>query len=143
MDKLNGIFEAIKADGFSESTLLQIDKYVNDIKNGTEDFPRFNLPEHAGLCTAGAPLIGASIIACYATASLTAGSHVEGSQGSPANLCWLARCTNRFQQSFRLYSIPIAYSSSPFRKQSDSRKPQPMLATNTFVKQQTKSYLLG
>ena len=85
MDKLNGLFEAINADGFSESTLLLINNYVNDIKNGTEDFPRFNLSEHAGLCTAGAPLIGASIIACYATASLTASRHAEGSTGSPAN----------------------------------------------------------
>ena len=85
MDKLNGIFEAINADGFSKSTLLLINNYVNDIKNGTEDFPRFNLSEHAGLCSAGAPLIGASIIACYATASLAAGGNAKGCQGSPAN----------------------------------------------------------
>ncbi|MBQ9229876.1 MAG: hypothetical protein IJ190_01715 [Prevotella sp.] len=85
MDRLNGIFEAINAEGFSESTLLLIDKYVNDIKNGTEDFPRFNLPEHAGFSKGGAPLIGASVIACYATASLTASRHAEGCEGSPAN----------------------------------------------------------
>ena len=85
MDKLNGIFEAINAEGFSESTLLLIDKYVNDIKNGTEDFPRFNLPEHAGFSKGGAPLIGASIVACYATASLTASCHAEGREGDPAN----------------------------------------------------------
>ncbi|MCR5435233.1 MAG: hypothetical protein K6F20_12690 [Bacteroidaceae bacterium] len=85
MDKLNGIFEAINSEGFSESTLLLIDNYVNDIKNGTEDFPRFNLPEHAGFSKGGAPLIGASIIACYATASLTAGCNAEGREGSPAN----------------------------------------------------------
>ena len=58
MDRLNGIFEAIQAEGFIESTLLLIDKYVNDIKNGTEDFPRFNLPEHAGFSKGGTPLIG-------------------------------------------------------------------------------------
>ena len=78
MNRLNGIFEAIQTEGFSVSTLLLIDKYINDIKNGTEDFPRFNLPEHAGLCKGGAPLIGASIIACYATASLTASCNAEG-----------------------------------------------------------------
>ena len=41
MDRLNRIFVAIQTEGFgSESTLLLIDKkYVNDIKNGTEDFP--------------------------------------------------------------------------------------------------------
>ena len=41
--------------------------------------------EHAGLCTAGAPLIGASIVACYATASFAAGGNASGSQGSPAS----------------------------------------------------------
>ena len=65
--------------------MQEIDKYIEDIQNGTEDFFRFNLSEHAGLCTAGAPLIGASIIACYATASLTTGSNVEGSKGCPTN----------------------------------------------------------
>ena len=32
-------------------------------------------------CTAGAPLIGASVIACHATASLKASRHAEGVQG--------------------------------------------------------------
>ena len=36
-----------------------MDNYVKKIQNGTEDFPRFNLSEHAGLCKGGAPLIGA------------------------------------------------------------------------------------
>jgi len=71
----------IAKEGFTDITLQEIDNYINEILNGTEDFHRFNLSEHAGLCTAGAPLIGASIIACYATASLTAGSNVEGSEG--------------------------------------------------------------
>ena len=86
MDSILDIFEAISAEGFTESTLYAINKHVNDIQNGTADFSRFNLSEHAGLCTAGAPLIGASIVACYATASLTTGSDAEGCQGgSPAN----------------------------------------------------------
>ena len=58
---------------------------LKDIQDGTEDFPRFNLSEHAGLSKGGAPLIGASIVACYATASLTASRNAEGGQGSPAN----------------------------------------------------------
>ena len=85
MDVLNDIYAAIAAEGFTSKTLQMIDNYANNIKNGTEDFPRFNLPEHAGLCKGGSPLIGASVIACYATASITTGCHVEGSQGSPAN----------------------------------------------------------
>jgi len=85
MDVLNDIYTAIAAEGFTVGTLQMIDNYVNDIQNGTEDFSRFNLSEHAGLCTAGAPLIGASIIACYATASLRASSNAESGPGSPAN----------------------------------------------------------
>lgn len=86
MSRLKFIFDKIAVDGFAESTLLEINNYINDIQNGTEDFPRFNLSEHAGLCTAGAPLIGATIVASYAAASLTASSHAGGGQGSgPAN----------------------------------------------------------
>ena len=66
-------------------SLRIIDSYVKDIQNGTEDFSRFNLSEHAGLCKGGSPLIGASIIACYATASLTSSRNADGSEGSPAN----------------------------------------------------------
>ena len=79
------LFGIIAKEGFADITLQEINNYIKDILNGTEDFHRFNLSEHAGLCTAGAPLIGASIIACYATASLTAGSNVEGCEGGPAN----------------------------------------------------------
>jgi hypothetical protein len=71
--------------GLSALTLQTIDNCIKEIQDGTEDFPRFNLSEHAGLCTAGAPLIGASIIASYATASITSSSHAEGSEGGPAN----------------------------------------------------------
>ena len=44
-------------------------------------FSPFILSEHAGFSKGGAPLIGASIIACYATASLTASRNVEGRKG--------------------------------------------------------------
>lgn len=83
--KLEHLYELIANEGFTALTLQEIDNYIKDIQNGTEDFPRFNLSEHAGFCTAGASLIGASIIACYARASITAGSYAEGSEGGPAN----------------------------------------------------------
>ena len=86
MDRLKVIFGKIATDGFADSTLFEINHYINDIQNGTEDFSRFNLSEHAGLCTAGAPLIGASIVASYAAASLAAsGNAGSGQGGSPAN----------------------------------------------------------
>ena len=81
MRSINHIYEAIDADGFKESTLQLIDEYVNDIENGRTNFSRFNEQEHAGLCKAGAPLIGASIIASYARRSLTTGCNAEGSKG--------------------------------------------------------------
>ena len=49
---------------------------------GEKIFFRFNLSEHAGLSKGGAPLIGASIVACYATASITASCNAEGREGS-------------------------------------------------------------
>ena len=80
------LFEAIKHDGFSDNSIDKINNYITDIQNGTKDFPRFNISEHAGLCTAGTPLIGASIIACYATASIGASCNVAGCERSiPAN----------------------------------------------------------
>ena len=80
--RLEHIFEIIANEGFTDIALQEINDYIKDIQNGTEDFPRFNLSEHAGLSKGGAPLIGASIIARYATASLTASCNAEGSQGS-------------------------------------------------------------
>lgn len=86
MSSILDIYEAIAAEGFGERTLRLIDEQTNDIQNGTRDFPRYNLSEHAGLCKAGPVLIGASIVAGYATASLTASLNAAGSQGSsPAN----------------------------------------------------------
>ena len=82
---LEHIYEVIAKEGFTDIALQKINNYIKDIQNGTEDFPRFNLSEHAGLSKGGTPLIGASIIACYATASLTAGGNAEGREGGPAN----------------------------------------------------------
>ena len=81
--RLEKIYGIIAKEGFTDIALQEINDYIKDIQNGTEDFPRFNLSEHAGLSKGGAPLIGASIIACYATASLTASCHAEGSSGNP------------------------------------------------------------
>ena len=86
MSAIQDIYQLIEKEGFSETTIQKIDNYIKDIQNGTEDFPRFNLSEHAGLCKGGSPLIGASVIACYATASLTTGSNAASSEGSsPSN----------------------------------------------------------
>ena len=85
MDRLQHIYDVIAQEGFSDVALHEINNYVKDIQNGTEDFYRFNLSEHAGFCTAGAPLIGASIIASDATASITASCNAEGCEGGPAN----------------------------------------------------------
>lgn len=85
MKSFQDIYEAIAADGFTESTLSVIDELVNDIENGTTDFPRFNQQEHSGLCKAGPALIGASIVASHAAGSLAASGDVAGGQGSPTN----------------------------------------------------------
>ena len=78
--RIEHIFGMIAKEGFTDITLHEISNYIKDIQNGTEDFPRFNLSEHAGLCTAGAPLIGASIIASYAAARFGASGDVAGCQ---------------------------------------------------------------
>ena len=106
MGGISEIYEAIAHDGFAKQTLQQIDEYVNEIQNGTRDFPRYNLSEHAGLCKAGPVLIGASIIAGYATRSLTASSYAEGGQGqsksraeiSSLDLCRDAACARSTEQ---------------------------------------------
>ena len=85
MESLTSIYEKIAVEGFSEVTLRMISQLSCDIVNGTTDFPRFNQKEHAGLCKAGEILIGASIVAGYASASLTTGSNAEGSKRQPAN----------------------------------------------------------
>ena len=81
MDVLNEIYVTIAAEGFTNKTLQMIDNYTNDIRYGRKDFNGFTLPEHAGLCKGGAPLIGAAIVVSYARRSLTTGSDVEGGKG--------------------------------------------------------------
>ena len=86
MDVLNDIYVALAAEGFTNKTLQMIDNYTNDIRYGRKDFNGFTLPEHAGLCKGGSPLIGAAIVVSYARRSLTTGCNVESSQGgSPTN----------------------------------------------------------
>ena len=81
MDVLNDIYVAIAAEGFTNKTLQMIDNYTNDIRYGRKDFNGFTLPEHAGLCKGGSPLIGAAIVVSYARRSLTTGCNVESCQG--------------------------------------------------------------
>ena len=76
---------SIKHDGFSKHTLKLIDDLTNDILNGRTNLTRFNQQEHAGLCTAGAPLIGAYVVCDYARRSLESGGDAAESQGSPSN----------------------------------------------------------
>ena len=89
MDELNVIYAAIAASGFSEETLQKIDDLTNDILYGRKDFNGFTLPEHAGLCKGGSPLIGASIVVSYARRSLTTGGNAESSEGSTLPTCSL------------------------------------------------------
>lgn len=86
MQGADNIYASIATSGFSDNSLQMIDSLTNDILYGRKDFNGFTLPEHAGLCKGGAPLIGASIVVSYARRSLTTGCNVESSQGgSPAN----------------------------------------------------------
>ena len=83
MKSIQDIYEAIAADGFKPSTLQLMDVFVNDIENGTTDFPRFNQQEHSGLCKAGPALIGASIVAGYAARSLATSGDAASGERSP------------------------------------------------------------
>ena len=86
MEPLQEIYDAIAAEGFSAGVLAMIDNYANNIENGRTNISRFTLPEHAGVCTGGTPLIGASVVAGYARASLEAGTDASTGQGSrPSN----------------------------------------------------------
>jgi len=83
---LEQIYKQIGAEGFSARALESINQFSNDIINGRTNFSRFTLPEHTGVCTGGAPLIGATVVAGYARAGLEAGADATGCQGgSPGN----------------------------------------------------------
>ena len=86
MEQLQKIYEAIAAEGYSAGVLKLIDNYSKDVENGRENFPRYTLSEHSGICKAGAALIGASVVAGYARASLEASCNASSGQGSrPTN----------------------------------------------------------
>ena len=71
--RLIDIFDSIRDSGFSAHTLQLIDNYTNDILYGRTNLDRFNQQEHAGLCSGGAPLVGAYIVCCYARTSFEPG----------------------------------------------------------------------
>lgn len=63
-----------------------IDKYTNEILYGSTDIPKFNQPEHAGVCSAGSLLIGALTVCNLTRESLGASSNATGSEGTcPSN----------------------------------------------------------
>lgn len=95
MPNIQDILNAISTADFSSSTLQFIDNYTNDIQNGTTNFNRLTIPEHAGLCMAGSAFIGASIVASYARASLTASRDASGSQGKYISI--MAICNQRME----------------------------------------------
>ena len=82
---LIAIYDSIRENGFSARSIELIDNFINDILNGRTNLDRFNQQEHAGLCTADSPLIGAYAVCCYARASFEPSANAPESQGSPAN----------------------------------------------------------
>lgn len=78
------INHSIINQGFSESTILLIDNFTNDILNGKSNLTKFNQKEHAGLCCASEVLIGAYVVCNYARTSLTtSGDAFEGKRNVP------------------------------------------------------------
>lgn len=78
------LFELAKGY-FSEQMLQLIDNCINDILNGKTNLHQFNLQEHAGLCTAGASLVGAYAVCHYARRCLETSDNATACQGSLAN----------------------------------------------------------
>ena len=76
---------SIKYNAFSKHTLQLIDNYINDIQNGSTNFPRYTIPEHAGFCKGGSALIGASVVASYARTSLETSGDAESGKRSPSH----------------------------------------------------------
>ena len=84
--RLIDIFDSIRDGGFSAHTLQLIDNYTNDILYGRTNLDRFNQQEHAGLCLADSPLIGAYAVCGYARASFEPGRFSsKGQTSSPSN----------------------------------------------------------
>lgn len=65
--------------------IMNIDEHINSILNGTEDLPKFNQPEHAGVCSAGPLLVGAILVCDFTRESLSAGRNVRDGETAPAN----------------------------------------------------------
>ncbi len=84
-EQIIAICDSIRENGFSAHTLQLIDNYINDILNGRTNLNRFNQQEHAGLCSADSPLIGAYAVCCYARASFEPSPDAPAGQGGPAN----------------------------------------------------------
>lgn len=82
---LEEIYSGIDREGFSDEVLGKIASYSNDIRNGHTNFARYNIPEHAGLCVGDKVLIGASIIAGYASRSIGAGGDAREGKTGPAS----------------------------------------------------------
>ena len=83
---LIAIFDSIRENGFSAHTLQLIDNYTNDILYGRANIHRFNQQEHAGLCLADSPLIGAYAVCGYARASFEPGRFsLKCKTGIPTN----------------------------------------------------------
>ena len=82
---MDDLLLSINANGFSTEVIRKIDKFANEIENGSRDFPQFNQPEHAGVCSAGPLLIGALTVCDLTRESLGAGCHASGGKGTPTN----------------------------------------------------------
>ncbi len=101
---------SIQYNSFSEKTLTLIDNYINDILNGRTNVYRFNLQEHAGLCSAGAPLIGAYAVCYYARTSLGASCNASTSERKPTNWEIDAKQEELVQQWAEAKKIWVPYS---------------------------------
>ena len=64
---------------------MNIDEHINNILNGTEDLPKFNQPEHAGVCSAGPLLVGAILVCDIARKSIESGGNAGKGETTPAN----------------------------------------------------------
>ena len=134
-------------DGFSEHTLKLIDDFTNDILNGRTNLTRFNQQEHAGLCTAGAPLIGAYVVCDHARRSLEPGSDVAESKGSPTNWEIDARQEELVQQWAEAKSLWFPHSEQlitstfgPIIAQGAEAKVYYKAGDTSVVKERTSIY---
>ena len=69
----------------SKDFIMNIDEHINNILNGTEDLPKFNQPEHAGVCSAGPLLVGAILVCDIARKSIESGGYAGKGETTPAN----------------------------------------------------------